>query len=91
MHRRQTKKKLSTALQRTMTGISGAVGGFALAAGMTADIWDQCEHRQGPGRCELGAGPGTREEWIPVSGEASLAIQPPGRRPLVKEFRLRGA
>jgi HK97 family phage major capsid protein len=73
-----TRRKLAGALERTMTGISGSVAGFAIAPGMTADVWDQARTVDGPwARCNWEPVK-NREEWIPVSGEASLALQPPG-------------
>jgi HK97 family phage major capsid protein len=61
-------------VNRTGSGIQGSGGGFAVAPGIAADIWDQARMIDGPWlRCNWERVE-HREEWFPVSGEAQLAI-----------------
>lgn len=68
-----TRIEIGRALTRTMTGISGSVGGFAIAPGMSEDIWDRARNVVGPWSMCHWEPVTNRETWLPISGEASSA------------------
>jgi HK97 family phage major capsid protein len=67
------KQQIGTALTRTMTGISGSSGGFAIAAGMSEDILDRARMTVGPWSLCNWERVENRECYLPVTYEASRA------------------